>query len=68
MAEFCLECFNKLNGTHYTKGDVIEDIDLCEGCGEYKKCIVMFRGHGPINVLIRFCINLLCGEDGQEEK
>ena len=41
MAEFCLKCLNQLSGTHYTKGDVIEAYDLCEGCGEYKKCVVM---------------------------
>lgn len=57
MAEFCLKCFNELNGTHYTKGDVIEAFDLCEGCTEYKMCIVRFRGHGPIEELIRSFIN-----------
>ena len=61
MAEFCLKCYNynKLNGTHYTKGDVIEEFDLCENCGEYKKCVVSFRGHGPVDALIRFYINLM---------
>ena len=59
MAEFCLECYNELNGTHYTKGDVIEALDLCENCGEYKKCIVKFRGKGPLSALIRFCITLM---------
>lgn len=63
MAEFCLKCFNEINGTHYTKGDVIENFDLCENCGEYKKCIVDFRGYGPVNVLIRFCINLMSDKD-----
>lgn len=63
MAEFCLKCFNEINGTHYTKGDVIENFDLCENCGEYKKCIVDFRGYGPVNVLIRFCINLMSVKD-----
>ena len=63
MAEFCLKCYNKLNGTHYTKGDVIEDYDLCESCGAYKKCIVQFRGNGPVNLLIRFCINLMSNTD-----
>ena len=23
MAEFCLDCFNKLHGTNYTKWDVV---------------------------------------------
>lgn len=59
MAEFCLKCFNECNGTHYTKGDVVEEYDLCEGCGEYKKCVVMLRGHGPIDTLARFCIDLI---------
>ena len=63
MAEFCLKCYKKLNGTHYTKGDVIVDYDLCENCGMYKKCIVDFRGHGPIHELIRFCINLMSNTD-----
>ena len=54
MAEFCLKCFNECNGTHYTKGDVVEEYDLCERCGEYKKCVVMLRGHGPIDTLARF--------------
>lgn len=43
MAEFCLDCWNKLNGTHYTERDVILESDLCEGCGEIKDCIVVFR-------------------------
>ncbi len=63
MAEFCLECFHQLNGTHYTKADVIQDFDLCENCGEYKKCVVNLRGHDPMNVLIRFCINLISSTD-----
>lgn len=63
MAEFCLKCFNELNGTCYTKGDVIEDDDLCENCGEYKKCVVSLRGHGPMNALIRLCINLMSNTD-----
>ena len=66
MAEFCLECFNELNGTHYTKGDVIEAFDFCEGCAEYKKCIVKFRGHGPLRELIRFCVDITSTTDRQK--
>ena len=44
MADFCLKCFNKMNGTHYTKGDVIERYAICEGCAEYKKCVIDLRG------------------------
>ena len=46
MAEYCLECFNKLCGTHYTKRQVVIDykeLDLCESCGELKPCIVRVR-------------------------
>ena len=43
MAEFCLKCFNEMNDTHYTEQDVILDEDLCEGCAEWKPCVVGFR-------------------------
>lgn len=43
MAEFCLECFNKMNGTHLTGLQVIREFDLCEGCGEIKPCVVRYR-------------------------
>jgi len=42
MAEFCLECYNKINHTHYRKWQTIQAFDLCEGCGEYKKTVVTF--------------------------
>ena len=47
MAEFCLECWNRLNGTKLTEADMVVDhraLDLCEGCGEYKPVIVGKRG------------------------
>ena len=65
MAEFCLECFNKLNGTAFTRGDVIQAYDFCENCGTYKKCIVELRGHGPVDALIRLCIDLLPETDSE---
>lgn len=42
MAEFCLDCYNKLHGTHYGEGAVKLDYDLCEGCGEWKLTIAGF--------------------------
>lgn len=41
MAEFCLDCWNKLNGFHKTERDYIlsEEYDLCEGCGEPRRAI-----------------------------
>lgn len=52
MAEFCLECFNKLNGTNYSKEDVILSTDLCEGCGEVKPCVVGFKPRIPIILVL----------------
>jgi len=43
MAEYCLECFNDLNGTDYTEKEVRLDEDFCEGCGEPKPCVVKLR-------------------------
>jgi len=40
VAEFCLKCFNELHGTHYTEKAVWLDDDFCEGCGEWKPCVV----------------------------
>lgn len=53
VAEFCLDCWNELNGTHYTEREMVvdhEEFDLCEGCGEWKPCIVVERG--PLGRLI----------------
>ncbi len=43
MAEFCLDCQNKLDRTHLTEADVILDYDLCEGCGQYAPCVIRYR-------------------------
>lgn len=45
MAEFCLECWNRINGSNDSKRKYIlsKDLDFCEGCGEYKSVIVMER-------------------------
>ena len=40
MAEFCLKCFNELNHTHYTEGEVWLEDDFCEGCAEWKPCVM----------------------------
>ncbi len=49
MAEFCLKCFNKINETHYTRLQVkrSKELDLCEGCGEYKRVVVRFQNLTP---------------------
>lgn len=45
MAEFCLDCWNKLNHAHWTERDYVlsRDLDLCEGCGEVRRVIVEER-------------------------
>lgn len=38
MAEFCLECWNRLNNLNLTEKDVVlsKNLDLCEGCEDLK--------------------------------
>lgn len=43
MAEFCVECYNKLNRTNYRKNDVWTEVDFCECCADWKPCIVELR-------------------------
>ena len=39
MAEFCLDCLNRLEGTCYTKWDVSLSWskDICEGCSQLRR-------------------------------
>ena len=46
MAEYCIDCWNRLNGTHYTEKDVKTDMDLCEGCGKWKPVVVVIHRRG----------------------
>lgn len=45
MAEFCLECWNKINGTNESERKYIlsKHLDLCEECGEWKPIVIMER-------------------------
>jgi len=45
MAEFCLECWNKLNETNDSKWRYVlsDEKDLCEECGQYKNVIIIER-------------------------
>lgn len=43
MAEYCLECLNRIHGTDFRKNEVVLLEDLCEGCGEIKLCVVSLR-------------------------
>ena len=46
VAEFCLDCWNEINGTDEPKDKYVysKELDLCEGCGEWKHVIVRVRG------------------------
>ena len=45
MAEFCLDCFNKINETNYEEKNIIlsDYLDLCEECGEWKRVVICSR-------------------------
>ena len=43
MAEFCLKCFNKVNGTDFTSAQVWLKRDYCESCGDWKLCVIALR-------------------------
>ena len=49
MGELCLACLNKLDNTNCTERDYIltdeDDLDLCEGCGEWKRVVIVRRKH-----------------------
>lgn len=56
MAEFCIDCENRMSGPDYEpieEWEVITDWDFCEGCGEWKQCIVAYRWwyHGPRRIV-----------------
>ncbi len=42
MAEYCVDCWNKINNENRSKGEYITSVEcnLCEGCGEYKHTII----------------------------
>lgn len=45
MAELCLQCWNKLNGTSDPESKYIisKDLELCEECGQLTHVIVVER-------------------------
>ena len=47
MAEFCLECWNKLNKTNDPEDKYIlsDEPDFCEGCGKWTRVIISRKRH-----------------------
>ena len=40
MAEFCLDCFNEVNGECYEPKDVYTEFDYCERCKKNSPCVI----------------------------
>ncbi len=55
MAEFCLDCLNKLEGAHLTEADVILEENFCEGCGKVAPCVMRYRT--PLEQIL-WCLRL----------
>lgn len=43
MAEFCLKCYNELNDTNYQTSEVWLEEDFCEGCADWRPCVMELR-------------------------
>lgn len=44
MAEFCKDCYIAIcGGSENDKIKLSKELDLCEGCGEYKRVVVSVR-------------------------
>lgn len=58
MAEFCLKCFNELNGTNYQVSEVWLEEDFCEGCAGWRQCVVALRPKPLLWRLVDFVCSL----------
>ena len=58
MAEFCLKCFNEMNGTKYKANEVWLEEDFCEGCADWQPCVVDLRPKPLPLRLVDFVLNL----------
>ncbi len=45
MSEFCLDCFNKYWGKDIKENEASFAPDYCEGCAEYKPCVIKVLPH-----------------------
>ena len=61
MAEFCLDCWNRLNHTSYTERDFIlsEELESCEGCAKFKPIILAERKTQSLGIKSCFSIFLI---------
>ena len=56
MAEFCLECWNELNGTNDkpSKYVITKDYYFCEGCSQWKQVIIIEKKNYYWYIIRRF--------------
>ena len=67
MAEYCLDCWVKLNpGTTAADWEVDDEPDICEGCGDWVPCVICSRG--PIERLILKMMDYDKAERDEEER
>ncbi len=73
MAEFCLECMRKLDGRDYPEDAFVlsKELDLCEGCGQWKRVVVVPRSRRPLVALVGWIEEAVYqirhrGEDGRK--
>lgn len=59
MAEFCLKCFNEQWNKNFTEEEVKTAVCLCEGCAEYKPCVISLRNAPRIKLKHRLFLWLL---------
>ena len=52
MSEFCLNCWNELNKTNDPpkKYIISEDLDYCDGCGQFVNVIVAEKASRRLNI------------------
>lgn len=43
MAEYCLDCFNKIFKKNLSEEDIKLSTDICEGCGKVKPTVVIVK-------------------------
>ena len=57
MADFCLKCWNEINGTDDppSKYIISEDLSLCEACGKLTHVIIMERKRYYLEKFKLFC-------------
>lgn len=52
-----MDCFNRMNGTHYKEKQVWLEEYLCEGCAEWKPCVMQLYPKPIICRIVDFAKN-----------